>query len=188
MMLIRKQTDGLDLLTESKLEKRFRAGERSLARLQAGYYMAELLRELTDEGDPQPALFDVAQQAHAAFHTGRDIGEIVTVLESQALVVCGHFPSLDQCCGCARRIEPQVSQHHFSPTAGGIVCQDCRVYHGNTLILSEIARSVWIRCTQPSPPEWRSDVAGELRGISLRWLNHLLGHRLKTQDGLSAKE
>ena len=42
IVLIRKSSDSLDLLTEAKLDRRFRAAERSLARLHAGYYVAEL--------------------------------------------------------------------------------------------------------------------------------------------------
>src|SRR5688500_11330984 len=46
VVLLRKSSDALDLLTEAKLEQRFRAASRDLARLYAGYYVAELLLDL----------------------------------------------------------------------------------------------------------------------------------------------
>src|SRR5438309_3395609 len=62
IVFLRKSGDSLDLLTEARLERRFRSGQRQLSRLYAGYYVAELLNELTDKGDPHPELFQAAEQ------------------------------------------------------------------------------------------------------------------------------
>src|SRR5512136_1526288 len=51
IVFIDKSADALDLLTEARLERRFRSASRDLSRLYAGYYVAELLLELTDLGD-----------------------------------------------------------------------------------------------------------------------------------------
>src|SRR4029079_2814514 len=59
IVFLHKSSDALDLLTEAKLERSFRAADRDLSRLYAGYYVAELLTELTDAGDPHPDLFSV---------------------------------------------------------------------------------------------------------------------------------
>src|SRR5204863_4232737 len=48
ILFLRKSSDSLDLLTEARLERRFRSAQRDLPRLYAGYYVAELLAELTD--------------------------------------------------------------------------------------------------------------------------------------------
>ena len=58
IVFLRKSSDALDLLTEAKLERRFRPPAGSLPALYAGYYMAELLGKLTDNYDPHPELFD----------------------------------------------------------------------------------------------------------------------------------
>jgi DNA repair protein RecO (recombination protein O) len=60
IVFLRKSSEALDLLTEAKLEQRFRPAPRSLSSLYAGYYVAELLNELTDDSDPHPELFDQA--------------------------------------------------------------------------------------------------------------------------------
>ena len=62
VVFLRKSSGTLDLLTEAKLQRRFRPAGRDLSSLNAGYYVAELLSELTDDYDPHPALFDLADQ------------------------------------------------------------------------------------------------------------------------------
>ena len=49
IVFLPKSSEALDLLTEARLERRFRLAGRSLPCLYAGYYVAELLNELTHE-------------------------------------------------------------------------------------------------------------------------------------------
>jgi len=130
IVLIRKSSDTLDLLTEAKLQRRFRSAERSLARLYAGYYVAELLSELTEPGDPHRQLFQAADAALLALDSDEPVNnnmtaETVLRFEMAALLEAGHLPSLDQCvvCGKAVTIEKRVA---FGMTAGGVLCEDCR--------------------------------------------------------------
>src|SRR5690349_23376116 len=57
IVFLRKSSDTLDLLTEAKLERRFRPPVGCLGSLYAGYYVAELLGAMTDDYDPHPELF-----------------------------------------------------------------------------------------------------------------------------------
>ena len=66
IVFLRKSSDALDLLTEAKLERRFRPAGGKLTSLYAAYYVAELLNELTDDYDPHPELFDAAVETLAA--------------------------------------------------------------------------------------------------------------------------
>src|SRR5215208_6361225 len=59
IVLIRKNS-GLDLLTEARVEERFSGLRTNLGALYAGYYVAELLGEGTQDHDPHPLLFDEA--------------------------------------------------------------------------------------------------------------------------------
>src|SRR5687767_15876813 len=52
VVFLRKSSGALDLVTEAKLERRFRPRGRDLASLYAGYYVAELLIELAHDYDP----------------------------------------------------------------------------------------------------------------------------------------
>src|SRR5215218_11250424 len=69
VMFIRKAHGGLDLLTEARLEEQFPALRQNLPALYAGYYVAELLADGTQDYDPHPPLFD------AALGTLRGLGE-----------------------------------------------------------------------------------------------------------------
>src|SRR5690349_8791061 len=75
IVLLRKSSEALDLLTEAKLERRFRSAQRELARLYAGYYVAELLTELTERGDPHPALFHAADETLFSLDSGAPVAE-----------------------------------------------------------------------------------------------------------------
>src|SRR3954470_2667382 len=60
VVYLRKAHGGLDLLTEAQLAERFPALRSDLHALYAGYYVAELLADGTQDYDPHPSLFDAA--------------------------------------------------------------------------------------------------------------------------------
>src|SRR5438093_6090949 len=61
IVLLRKSSGSLDLLTEAQVVERFPRLRTDLAALYAGYYMAELLADWTEDYDPHPTLFDEAR-------------------------------------------------------------------------------------------------------------------------------
>src|SRR5437016_9830586 len=60
IVFIRKSSGSLDLLTEARVRERFGQLRHDLAALYAGYYVAELLDDWTQDHDPHPSLFDEA--------------------------------------------------------------------------------------------------------------------------------
>lgn len=180
LMVIRKSHETLDLLTEAKLERRFRAASRDLSRLYAGYYVAELLIDLTHDHDPHPDLFD------AAVGTLRQLdgeGHVPTTLlrfELAALRILGHQPSLDQCASCGEEV-PDQPRVPFGFIAGGVLCERCREGKRSVMSLSREARGTLIRELQAQalPEEIERNVRGELRGLLNQYLAHLVGHRPK---------
>ncbi len=61
VVFIRKAS-GLDLLTEARMNEQFPTLRQNLPALYAGYYVAELLADGTQDYDPHPPLFDAAIQ------------------------------------------------------------------------------------------------------------------------------
>src|SRR5437588_1356792 len=57
VVVLRKSSGGLDLLTEAQVADRFPKLRTALPALYAAYYVAELLSEGTEDIDPHPALF-----------------------------------------------------------------------------------------------------------------------------------
>ena len=183
IVFIRKSSDALDLLTEAKLERRFRAASRDLSRLYAGYYVAELLRDLTDTGDPHPELFGAAEQSLKQLD---EIGDVLTTVlrfELTALRLLGHLPLLDRCAGCGDVVQ-ETKRVAFGLLSGGLLCPQCR--RGKRQVVSvscealealkRLSTEAWGATeTNAGPPLPH----GELRGLLNRYLANLVGHPLR---------
>src|SRR5262249_13328767 len=99
-----------------------------LAALYAGYYVAELLTDLTDFHDPHPRLFD------AAVVTLRHLGDPalrdrrLLRFELACLRELGHMPTLDACahCGAAVAASGGGRGYAFGLATGGVLCPGCR--------------------------------------------------------------
>ena len=61
IVFIHKSSDALDLLTEAKMERRFRAATRDLSRLYAGYYVAELLQDVDGLRRSAPGVVSIGE-------------------------------------------------------------------------------------------------------------------------------
>ncbi len=133
IVFLRKSSDALDLLTEAKLLRRFRPPGRELLSLYAGYYVAELLGELTDDDDPHPKLFDLANETLGALAAGEPVPRRVLRFELGGLRLLGHLPSLDTCVQCGTRVEA-AGRVAFGQLDGGVLCTRCR--HGMKQVVS----------------------------------------------------
>lgn len=186
VVFLRKSSDSLDLLTEAKLERRFRAATRDLSRLYAGYYVAELLRDLTHPSDPHPPLFTAADDTLAAIDSDTDVATSVLRFELTLLRELGHLPSLDVCVGCGCEME-LVGRIPFGLTSGGVLCATCRSGERNVVSVSAGVLKTLSRYGEADSESWRRvDVErsqrGELRGLLNQYFTHLLGHRPKMQQ------
>jgi len=190
IVFLRKSSGALDLLTEAKLERRFRPPSRDLSCLYAGYYVAELLSELTDDYDPNPALFDLAEQILLGLAQGDSVSNSVLRWELAAIGVLGHLPSLETCVECGKSV-PMADRMAFGLLAGGVICPNCRTgkrqvvsVHGGTIramaCLADLQTDSWKRL------ELDARTRGELRGLMNNYLAHLLGHRPRMQEYLTA--
>jgi len=191
IVFLRKSSDALDLLTEAKLERRFRSAQRDLSRLYAGYYVAELLAELTDTGDPNRELFLAADQALLALDTGAGVPETILRWELEALRQAGHLPSLDACVVCGQPVTA-AGRVPFGMAAGGVLCETCRPGRRGVVSISaavanllkhEIQRLEIAEAQAPIPPE----VRGELRAVMASYVAHQVGHRLRMSDYLASQ-
>lgn len=188
IVFLRKSSDALDLLTEGKLERRFRSAQRDLARLYAGYYVAELLAELTDAGDPHPELFAAADQTLLALDDQAPLAATVLRFELAALRHLGHNPSLSQCVVCGKAVEvgERVS---FGMTAGGVLCTGCRSGRRQVVSVSGPVMAVLRQAaetTAEEPMEVAPRLRGELRAIMNNYFAHLVGHKLRMPEHLGA--
>ncbi len=174
-----KSSDVLDLLTEAKLLRRFRPPNRDLGSLYAGYYIAELLNELTDEHDPHPKLFDESDATLIALSQGCDTMRHIVRLELYALHVLGHLPQLWRCVECGG-VVPPGRRVAFGPIEGGLLCAVCRRGKKHVIsVTSEVIQALR-QFADVGSQQWRKldlDKArpGELRAVLNQYLSHLAG-------------
>lgn len=190
VLVLRKSTGGLDLLTEASLESRFRVGT-SLAAVLGGLRVAELLDALTADADPQPELFEVAhatvrrlsgwQEDEAAIPT------IVAAFEVAVLSLTGHAPVLDHCVECHGPL-PQGPRTAFGMLDGGTLCDRCRRGRRGVVSVSAAALATIRTLARGNPPSGGhapGTLAGEVRGIMTTYIAHLLGRPLRVPATLA---
>jgi DNA repair protein RecO (recombination protein O) len=150
IVFLRKAHGGLDLLTEARMEEQFPVLRHNLQALYAGYYVAELLADGTQDYDPHPPLFDVALETLRGLgatdgpapsgdrrqESGPTTARVppgattslparVSAFELVWLRELGYSPRLDACAGCGAERRNPTAGALFSPSSGGVLCPSC---------------------------------------------------------------
>ncbi len=183
VLVLRKSSGGLDLLTEASLESRFRVGT-SLAAVLGGLHVAELLDVLTADADPQPELFDVA---HATLRRLSDwrgdessLAGILLSTELAILRIVGHAPETSLCVECRGPL-PSSGRTAFGMLEGGTLCPECR--RGRRAVASLSAPALAALGGRGEPPP---AAATEARAVITSYLAHLLGRPTRVAARLRA--
>jgi DNA repair protein RecO (recombination protein O) len=179
IVLLRKSTGGLDLLTEAQVVQRFGRLTTDLPALYAAYYLAELLADWTEDYDPHPVLFEEAL-ATLAMLGQPDVmtGPRLARFEMVLLRELGYRPALEACAVCGAMLAPE--RLGFSAAAGGAVCAACQNTARDRRPLSAAAwRS--LRLLDEPGDGWRQlkDAAAraEVRQALNHYVTYLLGRR-----------
>lgn len=176
VIFLPRRSGTLDLLTEAKLVRRYRPCQWSLARLYAGYYVAELLTGLTEPHQAQPGLFRLAVDTLADLQTPatafayQPVTAIVLRFEMRALALLGHGLGLTHCAGCDtplvdNALAPTDGIEHLSNRRNGklffslndtsLVCRDCCQERGRVIGFSERAAQVLRIYQDENDKAWR---------------------------------
>ena len=188
IVFLHKSSEALDLVTEAKLLRRFRPTGRNLAGLYAGYYVAELLGDLTDDNDPHPELFDLADETLAALAAGEVVHRRLARFELGALRFLGHSPALDQCAECGTKID-MAGRVAFGGIHGGALCRECRQGKSNVVSVSAGVLRTMAQLADLEAQAWRrmeidARMLGELRGVLNHYIANLLGRKPRMYDYL----
>ncbi len=181
IVMLHKGTDALDLIIEASPVERFDSLRHDLSALYSGYYIAELLAELSDFHDPHPRLFD------AALVTLRHLGDPALRtsrlfrFELACLRELGLMPSLDECAGCGREIDATGDSFAFGLATGGVLCPVCRPGQPHVATLSGRTLSA-IRTLGSPGPDWKrlemtSATSGTIRTTLGAVLSHVIGRK-----------
>jgi DNA repair protein RecO (recombination protein O) len=183
IVLIPKASEAMDLVIEASPVERFASLRRDLAALYAGYYVAELLNELTDLHDPHPRLFDAARI------TLRHLGESdlrtrrMLRFELACLRELGLMPALEACAHCGTAVDsPGESEVvWFGLASGGVLCEGCRTGQPHVVALSAGDLQT-IRALANPGNAWRELDPGSTGLVRAREtvgavISHVFGHR-----------
>jgi DNA repair protein RecO (recombination protein O) len=179
IVCLHKNTEALDLLTEAKLVRRFRSCQRDLLRLYAGYYLADFLLALTEESDPNRALYDLTEQTLEAIDHDQEVNQQILRFELTALRHLGHLPELKECVQCTKAVDP-ATRAAFGLEAGGVLCSDCR--KGKRKIISvsvETMQQIRIFAEQDND-NWRNTDPAVSANLELR---QIMNHYIALQMG-----
>lgn len=179
IVFLHKSGQALDLLTEAKLERRFRPTQQYLERLYGGYYVAELLGLLTTEHDASPDLYDLADFTLDEIERSDDLSSLLLHFELNALQLCGHLPELERCVVCGQTQE-RKGHVAFGLLAGGVVCERCRAGQRKVVRVSRDTIETMQRFVDSNEAGWRQvgipkKARGELRAIVNQYLAHHIG-------------
>jgi DNA repair protein RecO (recombination protein O) len=190
IVFIQKYGDVLDLLTESKLNRRFRAGQTALLPLYCGYYVADLLLSLTEDNQKASELFELSDRTLLDLDCGSGPAETVLRFEMQVLRLLGHLPTFHLCASCSNPVQSERNGPGalLGIAAGGILCADCvlgqqhvvRVRYPTLEYLMAYATEQW---TNPLP-SIEAQCRGEVRFVMERFVSHLADRRLRLTDFL----
>ncbi len=180
IVLLHKASDALDLLTEAVLIERFESFRRDVSSLYAGFYIAELLHDLTDPHDPHPRLFDAAQV------TLRHLGEPsmrprrVLRFELAFLREMGLMPALEACVHCGEPVETTGDAVAFGLATGGVLCPGCRPGQPHVATVSGRTIAALKALAEPGD-SWRAPglPIASARATLGAVMSHLMGRRPK---------
>ena len=178
IVLLHKASEALDLIIEAVPVERFGSLRRDLAALYAGYYIAELLSDLTDFHDPHPRLFD------AALVTLRHLGDPesrprrVFRFELACLRELGLMPALDACAHCGAEVVASGEAFAFGLATGGVLCPDCRPGQPHVATLSGTTLAA-IRALAAPGSAWRAlDLSPSARSTIRATLGAVISHAI----------
>jgi DNA repair protein RecO (recombination protein O) len=190
IVFLHKSSDALDLVTEAKLLRRFRPAGRNLFGLYAGYYVAELLGAMTDEDDPHPELFDLADETLEALAAGEAVPRRIIRFELGALQLLGHMPALEHCAECGTPVAT-TGRVAFAQIQGGVLCPACRAGKRQVISVSAGVLRTMAQLADLGSTTWRRleinpRNLGELRGVLNHYLVNLLGRKPRMHQYLGA--
>lgn len=193
--LICKNSNALDLLTESKLVHRFCPEFGNLAGLYGGYYLIELLGLMTVDYSPMPELFDLAVETLIRLEEKGRTPIVLLHFEWGLFHLLGEEPSLRYCIECQREISLQElierrERLSFALHDGGALCPQCRgkgdsqrlasLSSGAVALLNVIAAGNIDRLGMTGDKreiEFPPSVWGEVRGLISYLIVQMAGRR-----------
>lgn len=167
----------LDIVTQAEIVEPFKGLRTGLARIQASFYLGELLDGLAADSVPNEPCFALMHDCLAALAAGASPATVARYYEFRLLQQMGFGLEVTRCVACRRPLEPVDNTISFA--SGGVLCPDChgadptaRPISVNTLKLLRLIRQrpLSVVLTVRIPPA----IAAELETIARAWVREHL--------------
>lgn len=191
IVFIRKSSGTLNLLTESRLIRRFQpqnsGAKTGLSSLYGGYYVAELLNGLTEDFNPEPEVYDLASSTLTALSSPDQLtSPIIIHFEISLLQLIGLLPNLFECSVCGQSVESDGHYAHWV-SQGGVLCGECRREEFSGVSISTGSIEL-LRCLTQEPTDadivknikFSQQQTEECHRLAVSAITHALGRRPST--------
>lgn len=185
----------LDLITQADTVHGYRALREDLERLTQAHYVAELLDQLSTEGQESRSTFDLLVATLQHLCETHDLLLTTRIYELRLLALEGYQPQLFRCLSCGETIRPVVN--YFDPSQGGVLCPRCgeglAAGHGGNRLVRAVPLNVLkvLRYLQTHSYEQgmrlrlRPSTHRDLEAIMLHYITYILERKLKSVEFLN---
>jgi DNA repair protein RecO (recombination protein O) len=145
--------------------------------------LAESLQTFVSDSDPAEPFYRLARHAMDALFAGAPAEAVSAYFDLWILKLSGLFPSVKECAGCGRPLEPDEPLM-FDAGRPGSVALECR----RGAILRRPApgrRTLLAFLSAPLDPGGDREGVAEVSAVARRARRHFLGHELKSQKVLA---
>ncbi|MFM7842254.1 MAG: DNA repair protein RecO, partial [Nitrospira sp.] len=122
--LFEKRGDSLYRITGADIHDAFAGLRDDLLRMSAAARLTNFVAAVSGEGDVQPSVFETLLRGLHVLDSGHDPALTALLFQIKLLGETGFRPQTDHCAVCGEGRDRKGSRH-FSPLAGGLVCQLC---------------------------------------------------------------
>lgn len=173
----------LDIITQAQTIDNFLPLKDNLRHISNGLYISELVDSFTAEHIENRRLFDLLLDSLRQLSEARDSELVLRYFELHLLDYVGYRPQLQQCTNCDSPLQPVAN--FFSPSQGGVLCNDCSYLEPVARPLSVNALKVlrlWQNCDYSTARHVRINpqLSSELEQLLREYIKHLLERQLKS--------
>ena len=173
-----------DLLIQCEVLDTFYDIRKDLNRLALASYVAELVAQTTEPGEPDPLVFDALAQTLGAMAVTNEPELVTWGFVLKYLGRQGVGPIFESCVGCGEELQRGA---HYAPSLGGCVCGNCSRAESGGLQVSAQTRAAMRTLTRMDPD--RLDrlrlvpaTQMQIREVLRRHVRYHMGVELKSES------
>ncbi len=164
----------IDTITGAQTIDAFLPVRNDLWLTSCGLYLVELIHQFAAEHQENYALFQLLLDTLKKLHVAENKDLLLRYFELHLLESAGYRPQLRECVACHKTLDPATN--YFSPSAGGMLCQECSFNQPFTYALSLNAQKV-LRLLQSD--DYASASRVKIDNALAREIENIIGGYLK---------